>query len=63
MALVRYGNGVSEIRGSIAGNVFSRNRAGVGILVARADLAAGRLLQLRFLNRGGEFHQPLCRAG
>lgn len=28
MALVRYGNGVSEIRGSIAGNVFSRNRAG-----------------------------------
>lgn len=28
MALVRFGNGVSEIRGSIAGNVFSRGRAG-----------------------------------
>lgn len=28
MALVRYGNGVSELRGSIAGNVFSRGRAG-----------------------------------
>lgn len=28
MALVRYGNGVSEFRGSIAGNVFSRGRAG-----------------------------------
>jgi len=28
MALVRFGNGVSELRGSIAGNVFSRGRAG-----------------------------------
>lgn len=28
MALVRYGNGVSELRGSIAGNVFSRGRSG-----------------------------------
>lgn len=28
MALVRFGNGVSEIRGSIAGNVFSRSHAG-----------------------------------
>jgi hypothetical protein len=28
MALVRFGNGVSEIRGSIAGNVFSRNGSG-----------------------------------
>lgn len=28
MALVLYGNGVADIRGSIAGNVFSRNRSG-----------------------------------
>ena len=28
MALVRFGNGVSELRGSIAGNVFSRGRSG-----------------------------------
>jgi hypothetical protein len=28
MALIRFGNGVSEIRGSIAGTTFSRNRAG-----------------------------------
>lgn len=28
MALVRFGGGVSEMRGSIAGNVFSRNRSG-----------------------------------
>lgn len=28
MALVRFGGGVSEIRGSIAGNVFSRSHAG-----------------------------------
>lgn len=28
MALVRFGGGVSEMRGSIAGNVFARSRAG-----------------------------------
>lgn len=28
MALARFGGGVSELRGSIAGNVFSRSRAG-----------------------------------
>lgn len=28
MALVRFGGGISELRGSIAGNVFSRSRAG-----------------------------------
>lgn len=28
MALVRFGGGVAELRGSIAGNVFSRSRAG-----------------------------------
>jgi hypothetical protein len=31
MALVRFGGGVSEIRGSIAGNVFARSRAGATI--------------------------------
>lgn len=31
MALVRFGGGVSEIRGSIAGNVFGRSRAGAVI--------------------------------
>jgi hypothetical protein len=31
MALVRFGGGVSEIRGSIAGNVFARSRAGATV--------------------------------
>ena len=31
MALVRFGNGVSEIRGSIAGSTFSRSRSGAVI--------------------------------
>lgn len=31
MALVRFGNGVSEIVGSIAGNVYARNRGGAYI--------------------------------